>query len=139
MDFDPQALIDNARQGALRSGEAHALSLYVSGLQREKTYHRDFQIAEAKREAVSVCLNPEGSALLITFPGSPPHTISLPLGRPSLAMEFLVSTLKKRRGEVNTIATSGAPTQADLTALARATTKRPRKRPNEVTLEDLGL
>jgi hypothetical protein len=80
------------------------------------------------------------SALLVVFPGNREHAVSLPLERPDLAMDFIVRALRERRGATNYVGTPGAPTQHELTLLARASRKQPRKVGTvTVTLEDLEL
>lgn len=137
--FDPHTLIAKARNGALRHGEVHALSVHVRGLERALEHHTTVQIARAREHHVSVCLNEDMSALLVVFPGAREHAVSLPLERPDLAMEFLVKALRERRGKVNFIGSPGAPTAADLAALAKAKPARKVGVVTNPTLEDLGL
>ena len=139
--FDPHALIAKTRQGPLRIGETHALSVHVRGLERSLEHNATVRVAEARAEAVSVCLNQDMSALLVVFPGYKEHTVALPLDRPDLAMDFLTRALRERRGATNFVGTAGAPTQADLAALAKASGKAARKvgTLEQVSLEDLGL
>jgi hypothetical protein len=140
--FDPHALIAKSRNGALRHGEVHSLSVHVRGLERALEHKTEHNIARVKQCAVEVCLNDDMSALLVVFPGNKEHAVSLPLERPDLAIDFLVKALRERRGATpNYVGTPGAPTQHELTLLARASRKQPRKVGHlaQVTLEDLDL
>lgn len=139
--FDPYPLLAKARKG-LSVGEVEALSIYIQGLERALRHHKEFQHEAASDRSVRVTLNTDSSGLLVEFPGSTSHTVSLPLARPDLALDFLVRSLRERRGQAAFVGTPGAPTEADLIALARATTRKPsnlRPAPKDVTLEDLGL
>lgn len=138
--FDPQALILKSRKGQLSVGEAHSLSVHVAGLERALRNHTQGTISASRGESVSVCLNEDCSGLLVVYPGQREHAVSLPLARPDLAMDFLVKSLRERRGQpANLIASPGAPTQADLVALARASKRQPTKAVTSMTLDDLEL
>jgi hypothetical protein len=140
--FDAQALIAKTRLGPLRVGETHALSVHVSGLERALAHKTDAIIAKASGHDVRLCLNEDMSALVITFPGELEHSVSFPLDwRADLIIEFLAKTLRERRGAVNFVGTPGAPTAADLKALAKASAKPARQvgPQGNLTLEDLGL
>lgn len=140
--FDAQALIAKTRLGPLRVGETHALSVHVSGLERALAHKTDATIAAARGQDVRISLNEDMSALIITYPGVKEHVNSFPLDwRPDLILEYIVKTLRERRGATNFVGTAGAPTQADLKALAKASAK-PAKKVGLIsnpTLEDLGL
>lgn len=138
--LDIQALIAKTRLGPLRVGETHILSTHVASLERTLAHKTDATIAAAKGHELRICLNEDMSALVLTFPGTKEHTVSFPLDwRADLILEFIVKTLRERRGAVNFIATPGAPTAADLKALAKASKKPPRQVGTNLTLEDLGL
>ena len=135
--FDPYALVAKAAKGALRQGEIHSLSIHIQGLERALRHRTDATIAAAMGEDIRLSLNTDMSALLVTFPGTTEHSVSCPLERPDLAMDFIVKALRERRGKTNFVGTPGAPTQADLTALAKA--KPARRKIDNPSLEDLGL
>lgn len=139
-DFDPHDLIAKAQQRKLRHGEALALSTHLTSLERSARSAREHNLSVCSQSQVEVSLNLDLSALLVTLPGVPPHTISIPLAQGgAFITDFLVKLLRTRRGKINTIATPGAPTQADLEALVKATAKKPRKLAVQVSLEDLDL
>lgn len=140
--FDPHALIAKTRLGPLRHGETHALSIHVRGLERALEHNTVATINAAKGAELRVSLNDDMSALLVVFPGHKEHAVSVPLERSDLAIEFLIRTLSERRRSVSNphfVGTPGAPTQADLAALAKASGKAPRKVGGTLTLEDLDL
>jgi hypothetical protein len=142
--FDPHQLIAKTRLGPLRAGETHALSVHVRGLENALANNTRATVAKATGADLTVCLNDDMSALLVIFPGHKEHAVSIPLERPDLAIEFLIRTLSERRRSVanpHFVGTAGAPTQADLAALAKATAKAPRKvgKQETLSLEDLGI
>lgn len=140
-EFDAQALVAKARAHSLRAGEAHALSVYITGLERSLRHRTDAQIAAARQHEVRLCLDEADAALIVTFPGADrEHSVALPLAQGHLALDFLVKTLRERKGKTSFVGTKGAPTQADLAALAKAS-KAPAKRVGVFAggLEDLGL
>lgn len=136
----PEPILNKARKRALRPGEVEALGLYISGLERQARSAREATAAASVGEHVFVALSHDGAALLITLPGAPPHSIRVPLADPHLGWKFLIQTLRNRRGEdPNPIGTPGAPTQANLAALAKASSKPPKRVGEVLSLEDLGL
>lgn len=140
--FDPHALIAKTRLGPLRVGETHSLSIHVRGLERALANNTMGTIAAAKGTDLRVSLNDDMSALLVTFPGIREHSVSIPLERPDLAIEFLVRTLSERRRSVENphfVGTAGAPTQADLSALAKGMASRKVGKLDTLSLEDLDL
>lgn len=140
--FDPHALIAKAARGALRQGEVHSLGLHLRGLERALEHKTEHTIAAASGVEARVCLNQDLSALLVIFPGSSEHSVALPLARPDIAIDFLVKALRERRGATPSyVGSPGAPTQAELTLLARASKAQPKKvgKIDNPSLEDLGL
>lgn len=143
--ISPQGILAAAARRALRPGEANALSLHISNLERQLASAREALRATSACAHVNLSLSHDGAALNLTLPGAPPHTIRLPTQDPHLAMRFLVQTLRSRSASApNPIGTPGAPTAADLEALARASKKRPsattpRPAPLALSLADLGL
>jgi hypothetical protein len=140
--FDHSELLRAAQRRPLRPGEAQALSLYITGLERAAKAARELC---SSAEHITLALSHDGAAINCQFPGTTPHSVRLPLGRAALSWDFLIRALRARLpGRPNLIATAGAPTQADLDALAAASRppikKLPPKGPRrELTLEDLGL
>jgi hypothetical protein len=142
--FDPHQLIAKTRLGALRPGETHSLSIHVRGLERALENNTQSTINAAKGADLRVSLNEDMSALLVVFPGHREHAVSIPLERPDLAIEFLIRTLSERRRSVSNphfVGTAGAPTQADLAALAAATKVKAQRvgKQETLSLEDLGI
>lgn len=135
----PVAILQKARKRALRPGEVDALALYISGLERQAASLREAQAAISSRQHVELALSQDSSALVVILPGAPPHSVRLPAGDPALGMKFLVQTLRNRRGDPQPIGTGGAPTQADLEALRKATSVRAKRVGVATSLEDLGL
>lgn len=138
-EFDPHQLISKTRKGQLSVGEAHSLSVHVAGLEASLRNTAVLRVSEARQQHVIVALNPEGSALLVTFPGLKLHTVALPLQRPDLAMDFLTKVLRERSDKTNFVGTTGAPTNADLAALAKASKAKPKRQGETLSLEDLNL
>lgn len=142
-DYDalaPEPILAKARKRALRPGEVEALSLYISGLERQARSAREAVAAASVGNHAFVALSHDGAALLLTLPGAPSHSIRIPLADPHLGWKFLIQTLRNRRGQdPNPIGTPGAPTQADLEALAKASAKSVRRLGETLSLEDLGL
>jgi hypothetical protein len=91
--------------------------------------------AEASAKHVTLALTDTG-ALAVTIPGAPPHSVVLPPN--AIGMDYLLGILRERTGKPQFIASPGAPTQADLAALARASKRKPTNcTKREMTLEDL--
>lgn len=137
-DFNPHDLIAQAKTRQLRHGEVLALETYLVALERELSAAQTVREARASDQAVTVALTPEG-VFAITFPGLKSHTVRC---TSQFLAEFLFKTLRDRQGKPSYIATGGAPTQADLEALAKASKKKPKalsQAPSTITLEDLGL
>lgn len=143
--ISPPGILAAAAKRPLRPGEIDALSLYITGLERQARSAREALLAASTGEHVNLSLSHDGAALNLTLPGAPPHTIRLPAQDPHLAMKFITQTLRGRQPSApNPIGTPGAPTAADLAALARASKKRPsattpRPAPLALSLADLGL
>lgn len=143
----PQGILGVASRRPLRPGELDALSLYISDVERKLRSAREALRAASTGEHVNLSLSHDGAALNLTLPGAPPHTVRVPTQDAHLAMHFLVQTLRNRQGDAakpHPIGTAGAPTAADLEALARASKKRPsvatpRLAPLALSLDDLGL
>lgn len=141
----PESILAAARKRPLRPGELDALSLYITGLERQARSAREALRAASTGEHVNLSLSHDGAALNLTLPGAPPHTVRLPTQDPHLAMRFLVQTLRARLPTApNPIGTAGAPTAADLAALAKASRRQPsvttpRPAPLALSLADLGL
>lgn len=136
--LDHPSILRAARQRPLRPGEIEALSLYISGLERQVRTMRE---AASSTQCVELSLSPDGAALNAILPGAPPHSVRLPLKDPALAIDFLLRALRARTGQPNPIGTPGAPTAADLEALRAAYRGKisRAKAPSDVSLEDLGL
>jgi hypothetical protein len=136
-EFDPQTLLAKAARGALRHGEVEALSMYVRRLERECASAQVVREAAARDQHLLLALTPEGS-FAVTFPGLKHHTVTLPPG--PIALDFLLKTLRERSGRAPSyVASPGAPTQADLQALAKLSKIKPKK-PGldlDMTLEDI--
>lgn len=137
--IDAQALIMKARHKHLSVGETHALSIHVAALERAAVHHQQAQASAARDEALVICLNADLTSLIVTFPGETTHYASLPLGRPDILVKILEKVLRERRGvSPKFIAQPGAPTKADLLALAKAFKSPARKStPQTVTLDEL--
>lgn len=115
----------------LRSGEARALALHIEALEQRldaaSRWEQDHEQALRKQH---VELYLDNSTLMCRFPGG--GTVRLPSGltqhQRADAMQLLVTLLAERLpGTRAPIASPGAPTQADLRALAQALRKAPAK------------
>jgi hypothetical protein len=135
--FDPQTLIEAATRRPLRHGEAQALSLYITQLERARQAAIDHA---ASPTHVELSLATDGAAVNCLFPGAPPHSVRIPIGRADLAWNYITKALRERQAPgPKPIASPGAPTQADLAALQAAYKKPITKAKSVATLEDLGL
>lgn len=142
MTFNPQPIINKARKKALSVGEAEALSVYISSLEHRLAKKAEHTVARTRSETVELMLDQSGLNLVVIFPGESEHFVPLPGDRPDLSMNFLIRALRERRGQPNLIASPGAPTKADLAALAKASNKRPSPLftpPENVHLEELDI
>lgn len=143
--ISPQAILGAAAKRPLRPGEIDALSLYITGLERQARSAREALTAASTGEHVLLSLSHDGAALNLTLPGAPPHTVRLPCQDSHLSMRFITQTIRGRQAAApNPIGTPGAPTAADLAALAKASRRQPsattpRPAPPALSLADLGL